>query len=184
MAELFEDESVSITDTIQNVKDISKFSRRHFRSSLTSRPLKLTTLLFKHYYNNKITNGFDARFKVDAIIKLGGVDYKTGKLRLNAVNQRGQTAHLQGRIFWRRGNAWFTRGRRARRFNVSYLDAFSFGYTSAFARVGLTNGYNKAELLVTNNSTDPEGLNIPYLGPRLSISTLTTATIHLVPRRT
>ena len=164
-AELFEDESVSITDTIQNVKDISKIFTA-FSQQFNLPASKTNNLLFKHYYNHQITNGFDARFKVDAIIKLGGVDYKTGKLRLNAVNLKEGKPHTYKVVFF--GGVVtlsdLLGDDELDDLNVSYLDAFSFGYTSAFARVGLTNGYNKSgSSLVTNNSTDPGDLIFPFI---------------------
>ena len=47
---------------------------------------KSNNKIFKHYYNYDIDNGFDARARVDALIKLNGVDYKDGKIKLNSVS--------------------------------------------------------------------------------------------------
>ena len=65
--DLFEDESVSITDSIQNVRDISKIYTA-FSQQFNLPASKTNNKLFKHYYNYDIDNGFDARYKAIAEI--------------------------------------------------------------------------------------------------------------------
>tara|TARA_R100001463_G_scaffold124211_3_gene181116 strand:+ start:7173 stop:9302 length:2130 start_codon:yes stop_codon:yes gene_type:complete len=91
-AELFKDEPITLTDTMQNVKDISKvFSPYTQTFSLPASDINNT--IFKHYYNSQITNGFDARFRVPAILKLNGADFKTGEIRLNGVQMRNNAVY-------------------------------------------------------------------------------------------
>ena len=97
--DLFEDESVSITDSIQNVKDISKIFVP-FSQQFSLPASKTNNKLFKHYYNYDIDNGFDARYKADAVIKLNGVDYKQGKIRLNSVDLKDNAPHSYKVIFF------------------------------------------------------------------------------------
>ena len=67
--ELFDDETVSITQSIQNVKDISKVFT-DFSKPFTLPATKSNNKIFKHYYNYNIINGFDARKRVTAEIEL------------------------------------------------------------------------------------------------------------------
>ena len=67
--DLFNDEIISLTQTIQNVKDIEKVFT-DFSKSFTIPASKTNNKIFKHYYNTDITNGFDARKKVDARLEL------------------------------------------------------------------------------------------------------------------
>ena len=90
--ELFKDESVTITDSIQNVKDIDKVFTS-FSQSFSVPASKSNNKLFKHYYNFDIINGFDARKKVDAIIELNNVPFKTGKIKLEGVDLKNNKAH-------------------------------------------------------------------------------------------
>jgi len=90
--ELFKDESVTITDSIQNVKDIDKVFTS-FSQSFSVPASKSNNKLFKHYYNFDIINGFDARKKVDAIIELNNVPFKTGKIKLEGVKLKNNKAH-------------------------------------------------------------------------------------------
>ena len=97
--DLFKDEAITITDTQQNIRDIAlvfaPFSQQ-FNLPASSTNNKL----FKHYYNNDIVNGYDARFRVDAIIKLDGADYKVGKIRLDSVSMRDNKAHAYKVVFF------------------------------------------------------------------------------------
>ncbi len=83
--DLFKDESVSITQTIKNVKDISKLFTE-FTQSFTIPASKTNNKIFKHYYNYDITLGsFDARFKVSAKLELNSIPFKKGFIRLEGV---------------------------------------------------------------------------------------------------
>jgi len=82
--DLFKDETISINDSIQNIKDISKVFTA-FTKQFNLPASKINNKLFKHYYNPEIVGGFDARFKVSANIQLNGIDYKKGKIQLNDV---------------------------------------------------------------------------------------------------
>ena len=90
--ELFKDESVTITDSIQNVKDIDKVFTA-FTQSFSVPASKTNNKIFKHYYNFDITNGFDARKKVVATIELNNIPFRTGKIKLEGVDLKGNKAH-------------------------------------------------------------------------------------------
>ena len=83
--DLFQDESVSITQTIKNVKDIEKVFTPFTRDF--SLPASSTNnRIFKHYYNYDITNGFDARVRVNARLEINYLPFKEGRLKLNGVD--------------------------------------------------------------------------------------------------
>ena len=91
--DLFKDETISLTQSIQNIKDISKVFT-DFTKTFTVPASKDTNKLFKHYYNFDIEGGFDARLKTDGLIKLNGVDFQTGKIRLEGVDLKENKALL------------------------------------------------------------------------------------------
>ncbi len=97
--DLFKDESVTITDSIKNTKDISKVFTP-FSQQFNVPASKHNSKLFKHYEDNDVVNSFDARFRVDALIKLNGSDYKKGKLRLNSVSMKDNKAHSYKLVFF------------------------------------------------------------------------------------
>lgn len=86
--EMFEDESVTITESIKNAKDISKIFTT-FTRQFTVPASKTNNKIFKHYYNYDIQNGFDARLRRDAKIDINYLEYKIGKLKLDGVDMRG-----------------------------------------------------------------------------------------------
>lgn len=102
--DLFQDETISITDSIQNVQDISvvftPFSKQ-FNLPASSTNNKL----FKHYYNFDITGGFDARFQVAARIEINHTPFKSGKLRLDGVSMKNNKPHTYKVVFFGEPNS-------------------------------------------------------------------------------
>ena len=89
--DLFKDESVTITQTIQNVRDIGSVFTDFTRTfNIPASPS--TNKLFKHYYNsdivqsgNNLLSGFDARNRREARIELNHTPFKKGQIRLDGV---------------------------------------------------------------------------------------------------
>ena len=90
--DLFKDESVSITQTIQNVKDPAKVFTS-FTKTFSVPASKTNNLLFKHYYNFNIVGGFDARIKKTGRIELNLIPYKTGRIKLEGVDLKDNMPH-------------------------------------------------------------------------------------------
>ena len=97
--DLFKDESVTITDTITNAKDVAKVFTA-FSQQFSLPASSTNNKIFKHYYNWNITEGFDARVKVSAILKLNGVDFKIGKVKLNSVSLKDNKAYSYKVVFF------------------------------------------------------------------------------------
>ena len=91
--DLFKDETVSLTDTIQNVRDIAKIFTT-FTKTFTLPASAVNNKLFKHYYNFDILDttltksAFDARKKVTARIELNHIPFKEGKIKLEGVDMK------------------------------------------------------------------------------------------------
>ena len=83
--DLFDDESVVLTQTIQNVKDVQKVFT-DYSKTFTLPATKENNKIFKHYYNNSITNGFDGRSRVNATLELNHLKFKKGKIKLEGVD--------------------------------------------------------------------------------------------------
>ena len=90
--DLFKDESVSLTQTIQNVKDIAKVFTE-FTQTFAVPASKKNNKIFQHYYNFDIDFGFDARNKADARLELNDLPFKNGKIKLNSVDLKNNVAH-------------------------------------------------------------------------------------------
>lgn len=90
--DLFGDETVSVTQTIQNVRDISKVFT-DFSKTFSVPASPKNNILFKHYYNFDIVGGFDALNKVAGKIELNSLPFKDGFIRLEGVDMQKEKAY-------------------------------------------------------------------------------------------
>ena len=97
--DLFKDETVSLTQTIQNVKDIAKVFTE-FTQTFSVPASSVNNKIFKHYYNFDISGGFDARNKVTANLELNDLPFKTGLIALQGVDLKNNVAHTYKITFY------------------------------------------------------------------------------------
>ena len=90
--DMFDDESVSITQSIQNVKDIGKVFT-DFSRTFSLPASKTNNKIFKHYYNFNIEGGFDARTKKSSNIELNNIPFRDGKIKLEGVDLKNNKPH-------------------------------------------------------------------------------------------
>ena len=90
--DLFKDETVSLTQTIQNVKELDKIFTG-FTKSFSVPASKNNNKIFKHYYNFNIVNGYDARKKKAGRIELNTLPFKSGQIKLEGVDLKNNLAH-------------------------------------------------------------------------------------------
>ena len=97
--DMFKDESVVITQSIKNVKDIDKIFT-DFSRTFSLPASKINNKIFKHYYNFDISGGFDARNKVAASLELNDLPFKTGLIALQGVDLKNNVAHTYKITFY------------------------------------------------------------------------------------
>ena len=97
--DLFGDESVSLTQTIKNAKDVSKVFTA-FTQTFNVPASKANNIIFKHYYNFDINNGFDARTKKASTIELNSFPFKEGKIKLEGVTLKENVAYAYKLTFF------------------------------------------------------------------------------------
>ena len=90
--DLFNDESVSLTQTIKNARDVAKVFTS-FTQTFNVPASKTNNKIFKHFYNFDIVNGFDARTKKSGTIELNSFPFKDGKIKLEGVSLKENQAH-------------------------------------------------------------------------------------------
>ena len=163
--DLFEDETISVTSKIQDIRDISKVFT-DFSQSFTLPASKKNNKLFKHFYNYFISEGaFDARKKVDAILEINYIPFRRGKIFLNGVKMKNNKAYAYNVTFF--GNT-VTLTDLFGDDELSQLDlsAFDHDYGNSEVQTGLTTGYFSESIiypLITHtqrlyfNSTTPDG---------------------------
>ena len=85
--ELFKDETISITSSIQDVNDIGKVFT-DFSQSFTVPASTHNNSIFQHWYENAIDNGFDSRVRVDAYIELDTIPFRKGKIQIEKAQYK------------------------------------------------------------------------------------------------
>ena len=129
--DLFKDETVSLTQTIKNVKDLAKVFTE-FTQTFSVPASSVNNKIFKHYYNFDISNGFDARKKQDARIELNDLPFKDGKIALQGVELKNNVAHTYKITFF--GNT------------VNLKDILGDAQLSSLAFNGLNKSYKFTEI--------------------------------------
>jgi hypothetical protein len=82
--DLFQDESIELNRSVQDIKDISKIYT-DFTQSFTVPASKNNNKIFKHFERPEIDNGYDTRTKKDATILINSLDFLKGRVRLEKV---------------------------------------------------------------------------------------------------
>ena len=82
--DLFKDESISVTSTIQNIDDISKVFT-DFSQTFTIPTSKTNNSVFSHWYQNDVDNGFVAKSRVAARIEINHIPFRIGKVQLEGA---------------------------------------------------------------------------------------------------
>ena len=91
--DLFEDETIELTSTIQDVRDIAKVFT-DFSQTFTVPASPLNNQIFRHYYNNSMTDtAYDSRKKKVAEIHINYKPFRKGKIYLNSVKMKLNKAH-------------------------------------------------------------------------------------------
>lgn len=97
--ELFGDETIVITSTIQDVKDISKIFT-DFSQGFTVPASRNNNKIFKHYYNNSIVNGYDARFRSNAVLEVNYKTFRKGTVALTNVQMKNNAPYAYNLTFY------------------------------------------------------------------------------------
>ena len=144
--DMFNDESVVLKSQIQDIKDVGKIFT-DFSRLFTLPSSKENNKLFKHYYNESIENGFDARNKKDAIIELDFLPFKKGKILLNSVKMKNNMVHSYNITFF--GNTVNLKDLLGEDelSTLGQLDDYTHDYTSTNVKTGLQSGLSSGKII-------------------------------------
>jgi hypothetical protein len=100
LVDLFDDESVQLTSTIQDVRDIGKVFT-DYSQTFTVPASETNNKIFRHYYNYYITgNAYDSRKKKNARLEINYLPFRRGKIFLNSVKMKMNKAYAYELIFY------------------------------------------------------------------------------------
>ena len=85
--DLFKDEKISLTSSIQNVNDLSKVFT-DYTQSFTVPASKVNNQIFNYWNESGVNDGFDQRVRYDAIIELNTIPFKKGQIQIEKANEK------------------------------------------------------------------------------------------------
>ena len=146
--ELYKDESITLTQSIQDIKDISKIFT-DFTRTFNVPASKNNNKIFKHFYNFHIrtfndSTGeyefYDARKKKEAELFLNYKPFKEGKIKFEGVTLKNNEPHTYKLTFF--GNIVNLKDvlGEDKLVNLSNLSLFDFQYTDANIKAYMANG--------------------------------------------
>ena len=83
--DLFDDEKISVTSSIQNINDIAK-TYTDFSNTYTVPATKQNNKIFKHWYDNSNDFPFSTLVKSNAYIEIDTIPFRKGKIQLESAN--------------------------------------------------------------------------------------------------
>lgn len=136
--ELFKDETISITSSVQNFNEIGKIFT-DYSKSFTIPASAHNNKIFKYWYENALDNGYDHRIKYYGYIEIDTLNFRYGKFQLEKANKNngGIESYTIGFV----GNLTQLKDRfKADKLNslsyvsgadrISYYDELNFNYDS------------------------------------------------------
>jgi len=136
--DLFKDETISLTQTIQDVKDPAKIFT-NFSKTFSLPASKTNNKFFKHYHNfiQSSNFSFDARKKKDAKIELNSLPFQRGKIRLEGVDLKNGRPDTYRITFFGDLDLKEVLGD-SKLQDLDFLDNFDVTYTSSDVKTALT----------------------------------------------
>jgi hypothetical protein len=97
--ELFEDEKISVTSSVQDIADVSK-AKTDFTQSFTIPASTTNNEIFKHWYESSIDGGFDHRVKYNGYIEIDTRTFREGAFALNDVKYKNGMLDAYSIVFY------------------------------------------------------------------------------------
>jgi hypothetical protein len=136
--ELFEDEKISVTSSVQDIADVSK-AKTDFTQSFTIPASTTNNEIFKHWYESSIDGGFDHRVKYDGYIEIDTFTFRVGSFALNDVKYKNNMLDAYSIVFYGKAK--------------SIKDLFKEDKIASLDFSSLDHSFTSAEVLAKINST-------------------------------
>lgn len=159
LVDLFDNESIQLTSTIQDIKDIGNVFT-DYSQTFTVPASETNNKIFRHFYNYFITQGvYDSRKKKRAEIHINYMPFRRGKIFLNNVKMKmnspyaytitfyGETVSLKDLI----GDDELT--------DLSYLTNYNHSYTNLQVQSGLEAGLD----FIVNSTLQQKAVIYPLI---------------------
>jgi hypothetical protein len=188
--ELFEDEKISVTSSIQNINDISKVFT-DYSQSFTVPASDTNNEIFKHWYENSLDNGFDQRIRYDGYIEIDTRTFRVGKWQIESASIKENRVEDYKITFYGNLKSLSDKFAEDKLKDVSTLNNYSFNYTGAnvlskvtsttaqdvmFPFISSNRVWNVGGGATTDNiNTNGHALNFRELYPAVNLPTIFNA---------
>jgi hypothetical protein len=128
--ELFDDEKISLTSSIQNINDISKVFT-DYSQSFTIPASDTNNEIFKHWYENSLDNAFDQRLRYDGYIEVDTATFRVGRWQLESASIKNNRVEDYKITFYGNLKSLSDKFKEDKLKDISTLNDYSFSYTGA-----------------------------------------------------
>jgi len=152
--ELFNDEKITVSSTIQNISDISKIFT-DFSQGFTIPCSTINNAIFQHFYQNDVDATIDYQNRYNAYIEIDTVLFRRGKIQLEKTNLKNGKPDSYSVTFYGAGVSlkdYFAEDKLSQ-LNYSTLD-HNYTNTEVYNRVTIDStvtDYNVRYPLITSN---------------------------------
>lgn len=139
--ELFDDEKISITSSVQDIADVSK-AKTDFTQTFTVPASATNNEIFKHWYESSIDGSFDHRIKYDGFIEIDTIPFREGSFALNNVKYKDNKVESYSIVFYGKAK--------------SIKDLFKEDKLASLDYSSLNHSFTSTEVInrITNNTYD------------------------------
>jgi len=148
--DLLNDENISLTQVIQDIRDIDKVFTDYSRT-FNLPASEINNKLFKHWYNPDI-QGFDANIQSEAKIELNYQAFREGKVKLQEVTMKDNRPHTYKITFFGKTVSLNNLFGEDKLNNLVWIDNFKLPALTANVLTGLQTGHNITVDSVTYNN--------------------------------
>ena len=161
--DMFDDENINITDSIQDIRDISKLFTS-FTQDFSIPASKTNNKILKHWYNSDVNVGFDVRFPISAEIKVNGANYKRGIIKVIDTKLKNNKAYAYSIRFIGDGID-LANTLSDDTLDMLDLTAYNHTYSGATCRTGLENGLglSGSSMVAANGTTIERSILYPLI---------------------
>ena len=139
--ELFDDEKISITSSVQDIADVSK-AKTDFTQSFTIPASVTNNEISKHWYESSIDGGFDHRIKYDGFIEIDTISFREGSFALNDVKYKDNKVDSYSIVFYGKAKSIKDLFQEDKLASLDYSSLnHSFTSTEVLAKINATTGF-------------------------------------------
>ena len=135
--ELFEDEKISLTSSVQNINDISKVFT-DYSQSFTIPASTSNNETFKHWYENSLDNAYDQRLRYDGYIEIDTQSFRVGKWQLESANIKDNKIQDYKITFYGDLVSLTDKFKEDRLKDIAELNTYTINYTGANVQSAIT----------------------------------------------